>query len=326
MNDVLDRMRDIVQEDVGNRGLGTVPDCNLISTTRDDFPTACRSLADAPSPALAIVTGFFIPTADPPAGETDGPLGAVFLARALLPLGFRVAIATDAFCVPALQAGLAACGLRDRVIVIALPSPDDARAMTAESYNNSVRKSIAGLELTHLLAIERVGPSHVRAEVPAEHQDRCHTMRGRDITDLMSPAHWLFEAGRGEGGPTTIGIGDGGNEIGMGKIPWEVIQRNIPRGGLVACRVPTDHLIVAGVSNWGAYALAAGIYALCGAIPDPRLFDPDEELRLLKVMVEGGPLVDGVLGQPSATVDGLRWEQYSAVLPKLAAELDRQRA
>ena len=56
----------------------------------------------------------------------------------------------------------------------------------------------------------------------------------------------------------TIGIGDGGNEIGMGKIPHETIVKNIPNGDLIHCRVPTDHLIVAGVSNWGAYALAAG--------------------------------------------------------------------
>ena len=48
----------------------------------------------------------------------------------------------------------------------------------------------------------------------------------------------------------------------MGKIPWDVIRRNVPNGGLIACRVPTDHLIVAGVSNWGAYALAAGVALL----------------------------------------------------------------
>lgn len=323
MNDVLERMRDIVQEDVGNRGLRADPACNLISATHNDFQTACRSLADAASPGLAIVTGFFIPTADPPAGETDGPLGAVFLARALLPLGFRVAIVADAFCVTALHVGLAACGLRDCVAVVALPSPDDARGMTAEFYNNTVHESLAGVGLTHLLAIERVGPSHCRPEVPAEHQDRCHTMRGRDITAAMSPAHWLFEACRWEHTLTTIGIGDGGNEIGMGKIPWEVIQRNIPRGGLVACRVPTDHLIVAGVSNWGAYALAAGVYALRAAVPDRSLFDPHEEFRILKVMVEQGPLVDGVLARPSATIDGLTWEQYTSVLPKLAALLER---
>ena len=69
----------------------------------------------------------------------------------------------------------------------------------------------------------------------------------------MSPAHRLFEAVQQQlPHITAIGIGDGGNEIGMGKLPWELIRRNIPHSGLVACRVPTDHLIVCGVSNWGA--------------------------------------------------------------------------
>ena len=104
--------------------------------------------------------------------------------------------------------------------------------------------------LTHLIALERVGPSRA---------GRCYSMRGRDITDHMAPAHRLFEKERGHTALTTIGIGDGGNEIGMGKIPSDVIGRNIPNGELIACRVPTDHLIVCGVSNWGAYALAAGV-------------------------------------------------------------------
>jgi len=73
----------------------------------------------------------------------------------------------------------------------------------------------------------------------------------------MSPAHRLFEHVANDPAITTIGIGDGGNEIGMGKIPWDTIRRNIPNGGLIACRVPVDHLIVAGVSNWGAiFAMA----------------------------------------------------------------------
>src|SRR5206468_2038016 len=93
------------------------------------------------------------------------------------------------------------------------------------------------------------------ADVPKGDFDRYHTMGGRDITLHMSPAHWLFEE-VSKGLPIqTIGIGDGGNEIGMGKIPWNIIRRNISGGGRVACRVATDHLLVCGISNWGAYGL-----------------------------------------------------------------------
>ena len=322
----LDELRDIIQDDLGKRGLRTDPTRNLINACPDDFRSACRSLAEHPRPGLAIVTGFFIPTATPTAGETDGPLGALYLARALVPLGIPVVLVTDDFCGRALEAGLADCGLRKQVSVVTLPTPEQAKEMTDAEYwqHFEQRKGIS--ELTHLLAIERVGPSHTHDAVAPEHRDRCHTMRGRDITDLMSPAHRLFlpsPPGRGaggEGGPreiTTIGIGDGGNEIGMGKIPWDVIERNIPNGGLVACRIPTQHLLVCGVSNWGAYALAAGVCTLRGQTMDASLFDTAREEQLLALMVEEGPLVDGVLGKPSVTVDGLTWEQYAGVLTKI---------
>ena len=137
-------------------------------------------------------------------------------------------------------------------------------------------------------------------------------MRGRDITrpDLR-PAHRLFNHSPDRTCATsTIGIGDGGNEIGMGKIPHETIVKNIPNGDLIHCRVPTDHLIVAGVSNWGAYALAAGVYVLRGVKPPADLFDPDREREILEVMVREGPLVDGVTGKQTATVDGLTWDEY----------------
>ena len=333
----LTAVRDLIQEDVGNRGLRTDPHDNLITACPDDFAAACHSLAEAREPALAVVTGFFIPTGQPPAGETDGPLGALFLARALVPLGFRVALVTDTFCEPALQAGLSACGLDKAVLLLSIPPPTHPWGPYLRlDWRTFVRETFG---LTHLIALERVGPSHTAesilrqpggeaalpaflADVPAEHRDHCHTMRGVDITERMSPAHLLFEAVKEEAPPitiTTIGIGDGGNEIGMGKIPWEVIRRNIPGGGLVACRMPTDQLIVCGVSNWGAYGLAAGVRLLRGQGLDPELLDPERERALLEVMVQQGPLVDGVTGRQTATVDGLAFDRYAKVLTQLGA-------
>src|SRR5262245_20414010 len=108
----LTRLRDIIQADVGRRGLRTDPVHHLINAYPDDFANACKSLAEHPHPRLIVVTGFFIPTATPPAGETDGPLGALFLARALVPLGIDVVLATDGFCIAALRRGLEECGLQ----------------------------------------------------------------------------------------------------------------------------------------------------------------------------------------------------------------------
>jgi hypothetical protein len=144
-------------------------------------------------------------------------------------------------------------------------------------------------------------------------------MHGRDITEQMSPAHLLLahEAWQ-DPGLISIGIGDGGNEIGMGKMPWDVIRRNIPGGARVACRVPTDHLIVCGISNWGAYGLATGVRLLRGHGPTAELFDVEKEREVLRIMVEAGPLVDGVSGRPSVSVDGLPFDRYAEPLRRLA--------
>src|SRR5262245_15557462 len=203
-DDLLRRMCDLIQEDVGHRGLRTDPAENLVTACPDDFARACRSIAGHDDPSLVVVTGFYIPTADPPAGETDGPLGAVFLARALAPLGIRVAIFTDTFCERAVAAGLETVGLRRAVPVLTLPP---ALMMWEAWLDLDWRRGFQGqFPLTHVIALERVGPSHtpesVRGqpgtdsflrEVPPEHHDRCHTMRGRDITAHMAPAHRLFE-------------------------------------------------------------------------------------------------------------------------------------
>jgi hypothetical protein len=304
----LTAIRDLIQQDPGRRGLRTDPVDNLVTACADDFEAACRSIAQMPHPSLAIVTGFYIADAEPPCCETDGPLGALFLARALEPLGIGVALFTDPACVKALDAGLTFCGmgrLAGGAPAVAIPPAshpwDDWMKVEWEDFLKCERA-------THLLAIERVGPSR--------RDGHCYSMRGRDITAFTHPAHLLFEdAARRR--LATIGIGDGGNEIGMGKVAVEVLERNIPNGGRIACRVPTDYLIVAGVSNWGAYGLAAGVRLLRGAGRDADLFDPGHERELLQYMVERGPLVDGVSRRREATVDGLTWDRYAQTLREL---------
>jgi hypothetical protein len=334
-------LRDLIQEDVGRRGLRAVPGDNLITACEGDFAAACRGLASAEAPRVAVVTGFTIAGARPPCAETDGPLGALFLARALVPLGIPVALATDGTALPALQAGVAACGLTGQVPVVELPDAPDAYAGSIVEHQKKLHHDYLFEFLgrvgsvSHLIALERVGPNHtresivlsgqpptegdLRRDLPPSRRGRCHSMRGLDVTEWTRPAHLLFERPPWVtvGGLTTIGIGDGGNEIGMGKVPWSTVRENIPNGGLIACRVKTDHLIVAGVSNWGAYALAAGVRLLRRTAFDPGLYDVGRERELLEVMVKAGPLVDGVLAQPSTSVDGLTFSGYADVLRQI---------
>ncbi|HKA08165.1 MAG TPA: glutamate cyclase domain-containing protein [Gemmataceae bacterium] len=294
-DDQLRAIRDAIQTDVGNRGLARDPTDNLLTAFPDDFALACRSIASHPAPRVGIVTGFMIPSVEPPTGETDGPPGALFLAQAFNDLGIPCVLLSDAAGYNALWAGLEYLRLADGTFLIDLPMNFDAATVLH-----------AARPITHLIALERSGPSYDFGNIAPEHRGRNHTMRGRDITDLTAPAHLLFERPRTY---TTIGIGDGGNEIGMGKVPYPTICKNIPNGELTACRTATDHLIVAGVSNWGAWALAAGVMLLKGKV-NSALFDRDREFKLLEHLAAHGPLVDGVTGQRNTTVDGLSFDEY----------------
>jgi hypothetical protein len=296
-----------IQTDPGNRGLGKVPGENLFTACPGDFAAACRSIAEHPSPAVTVYTGFFIPSAMPAAFETDGPLGAVFLARALTPRGIPGIVIGEVPVGRAVRAGLYEAGLLRRPEVEQTLA-DDTQLMGVP-WMPSV--PLNEYRATHLVAVERPGPAA---------DGRYLTMRGMDVGVSMRRAHGPFA--KKPDGVTTIGIGDGGNEIGMGKVPRETVAANIPNGDLVHCRVATDFLVVAGVSNWGAYALAAGVYAIRGVTPPADLFDPDRERALLEVMVKEGPLVDGVSGGRAATVDGLAWEEYVKPLVRMREVLE----
>ncbi len=62
---------------------------------------------------------------------------------------------------------------------------------------------------------------------------------------------------------------------------------------------------------------------LKGASPDEDLFNPEREKEILEVMVEKGPLVDGVSGLPTATVDGLSDDAYFKVM-KLLRNIEKR--
>jgi hypothetical protein len=188
-----------------------------------------------------------------------------------------------------------------------------------------------GRTLTHVIAIERVGPSHDEhsllkqtrtgpapveeflSTVPAEHRNRSHNSRGICIDEWSPPLFRLFEGvSASSGNRKTIGIGDGGNEIGMGTVPWEELVRrlSLKETSSIPCRVATDWNIIAGTSNWGAFALAAAVVLLAGRTEALSHVDSAFHQNLLERMVIDGPAVDGIARRPSATVDGLPFATY----------------
>ena len=149
--------------------------------------------------------------------------------------------------------------------------------------------------------------------VPVDSYGLRLNMRGVSVDAHTAPLDRLFESSAlRAAGIRTIGIGDGGNEIGMGKVPWEELALRLPgeQAARIPCRIACDWTILAGVSNWGGYALAAAICLHRGEVDLLRGYDCDAEYQRLCHLVEQGPAVDGVTGERSPTVDGLPFLTY----------------
>jgi hypothetical protein len=278
---------------------------SLARTVRGDLLRAAESLARAPAPRAGIITGFFIPKATPPAAETDGPVGAAHLAASLTRIGVGVELITDSPCEDVVEVAVRAAGCGADTPVRVAPLHDELAV-------ERLADDLQARGITHMISIERPGPG----------ADGCpRNMRGQDISEHTAPLHALFSRGDW----FRIAIGDGGNEVGMGKVPPDVIAREIALGEEIGCRVDCDALIVAGVSNWGAIGLIAALACL---LPDSavRLLEgltPDRDRGILEAVVANGPAVDGVLGVQVASVDGLEQALHNALLLDVLAEADR---
>jgi hypothetical protein len=313
------RLEELVRRDPSRRGVaafraaGHWLGCGQLQA-------AAESLAAARG--VAVVTGFSVHNGDAYVAETDGPPGALALAEALTLQGAKVALLSDAIGCPALRAGCDALNLRGTSL------HEFPLGESCDAWVDAFLGSEVGRSLTHLMAIERVGPSHTlqsflaqprsgpppreefEREVPPEHRNVCHNMRGEPIDAITAQTHRLFELVHQRTLPiTTIGIGDGGNEIGMGQFPWELLDQAIAHGpaGRVACRIATDWTVAAGVSNWGGYALAA----VLGHEPFMQRWNARRERELLQALVDEAGCVDGLTRLREPTVDGLSREELA---------------
>ena len=98
----------------------------------------------------------------------------------------------------------------------------------------------------------------------------------------------------------------------MGTVLWEDLVRRLPRkeAAPIPCRVATDWNIVAGTSNWGAFALAAATLYLAGRTEALEPLDAEFHHQLLERMVLDGPAVDGITRRFEPIVDGLPFATY----------------
>lgn len=235
---------------------------------------AARMLRDIRGTVL-IGTGF--PVED--TYETDGPVGAIALYEILETLGVKPILV----CGKPLSGQLA----EDyRVHAIAVGSAGDWEAETAATLQQ--------LQPSAVISIERPGLSA---------EGGYFNMRGEDITDRCACFDYFVELAT----CPTIAIGDGGNEIGMGNVSEALQDLDI-----IPATTKCDELLIADVSNWGAY----GLIAIIGYWRGEDLLGTLSPRRILSYLSERGS-VDGVTRENTITEDGLPVGEGESVIAAL---------
>jgi hypothetical protein len=251
-------------------------------------------------------------------GETDGPTGIASLARALsFGLGANpVYVGNEKELGPVIAAGVAA-GVtvlnREAIEVykrkntaLSIPFPLGAggakeRALEIMDQFNPVA----------VIGVEKHAPNPVGV---------WHSAAGQAISGETQPhVHHIVDEAQ-KRGVLTIGIGDGGNEIGFGLIREEAneIYKNAygvtcqcDCGAGEATATATDVLVSAAVSNWGAYGVSA---MLAFMLEDPFILqDADTERRMVEAMTAKGAVAAG-LGASIPVVDGTSPEVQQAIV------------
>jgi hypothetical protein len=211
--------------------------------------------------------------------ETDGPVGAIALYQLLKQLGAN----------PILVSGNPLCSVlasNYRTYQISVNQQQNLPAIASQA--------LAELKPQLIMSIERPGFTA---------NARYANMRGEDITErCASFDHFLNLANC-----PTIGIGDGGNEIGMGNMATYLGQLNITPA-VTEC----DELVVADVSNWAAW----GIIAMVSVLQGRDLLAGAAPLQILQFLSAHGS-VDGVTRLNTLTEDGLPYTEGEQLIADL---------
>ncbi|TNF90280.1 MAG: DUF4392 domain-containing protein [Gammaproteobacteria bacterium] len=211
--------------------------------------------------------------------ETDGPVGAIAFYETLEKLGATPILVCGR---PISQA------LAERFRVYEIHVGDhDRREYEAQHALTAFRPDA-------IISIERPGQAA---------DGGYYNMRGESISERTACFDNFMNLCRCQ----TIAIGDGGNEIGMGNVASALEDLDI-----VPSTTTCDELIVADVSNWGAY----GIISFLSLWHGRDLLGEIEPLSILQYISELGS-VDGVTRVNQLTEDGLDVAEGKSVLLEL---------
>lgn len=295
----IEKIESICGRDIGH---GIEP---LVEAAKGGLLGAARSIAEHPSPHVAIITGFFIPHGNPPAAENDGPIGCAHLAAGLQRAGISVRLVSDPLCLNAIKVSAQSAGISAQVPYDVVPV--DAVSLEDPSVSSIIKSwQNAQPPVSHVIAIERAGPSS---------DGTVRNVHGDDITSYTAPLHLLFNLNE----IISIGIGDLGNELGMGTLTKELIAKTIKHGEIIACDIPCNYPIVCGVSNWGAMGLLMAI-ALLRPDLESKLIEGltlEMDKHILTTLMSSGLAVDGDTGLQELTIETFPWEYHAKVLTEI---------
>ena len=233
---------------------------------------------------VLIVTGFYISYAN--ASETDGPAGSIALGRALKNIGFNVIYVTDKWSYGILK-GITES--KDRIVEFPVDNHENSKKFAS--------KLIEELNPSLCISIER-------ASLMGDGTYR--NWKGEDVSEYNAKIDYLFNYSK-----FSIGIGDGGNEIGMGNLNSEIKKvEGLPDN---PATTEVNNLIISSCSNWGAYGLIAEISSI---LNKNLLISVDDAKELIIKSVDLGA-VEGMSGDSVYAVDGRNLEEDSVCLSQL---------
>ena len=173
-----------------------------------------------------------------------------------------------------------------------------ANAATSRALAQQI---LLDLQPSAVVAVERCGCTRT---------DCYRNMLGVDISLWTARLDDLFA----QPDVTTVAVGDGGNELGMGLLAEPICSE---LGITDPVQTVVEHLVLATVSNWGAYGLIAYLSNLAGRDLLPA---EGEEAQALEVMLAHGA-IDGLTRRAEPTVDGFPLEASSVLIAALRREL-----
>ena len=282
---LIDQIETLIHRDVG-RGMDAV-----FQATQGGLWGAASAFAASPAPRIGLITGFFVPGADPPAAETDGPAGAALMARSFARSGLSCRLATDTICQSACRAALDAAGAG---------RGSDRRRGSGGNGGPAGRSLAPGRD--------RLGDRH-RTLWPGRRW-AFFAICAAPISPPMS-RRWIGCSAPGHGRRS-------GSATAATSLAWAASRplEHVPLGETIGCVVPADFLIAAGVSHWGAYALLAALAVLRPDWSAAMLsgLDPALDQAVIEAMVRDGPAVDGVSLRREATIDALEMTVHRGMM------------